>query len=80
MKYKHPSELGRKDWHHNEHGQIDYLPLEDSHDNRPGILLPKQKYQYEQEEAIEQGISNLIYYKETQPDWKEYERIQSEFN
>ena len=75
-----PWDIGRKDWAHNEKGQVDYLPLNTRplRDNR--VPLEEQRYDYEYEANRERAASDLEYYKNRKPDWKEYERIQMEFN
>lgn len=73
-----PWDIGRKDWAHNEKGQVDYLPCGEPHGTP--IPLAEQKYDYKREAYREQAAFNLEYNKSRRPDWKEYERIQAEFN
>ena len=75
---KTPEDIGRKDWHHNPEGQVDYLPLGGGH--RVEVPVSEQKYDYETERQYEEAALNLAIYKESKPDWKEYDRIQAEFN
>lgn len=74
-----PEDIGRKDWHHNPEGQVDYLPL-GCKGTSIGVPLDEQKYDYETERQYEEAALNLCIYKERKPDWKEYDRIQHEFN
>ena len=78
---KTPSDLGRKDWNHNPEGQVDYLPLGVGNAaTRVEVPLCEQKYDYEEERRREEAASNLAICRGNKPDWKEYDRIQSEFN
>ena len=80
-KAKHPSDIGRKDWNHNPEGLVDYLPLGVGNaTTRIEVPLYEQKYDYDEELRREEAASNLDICRGNKPDWKEYERIQNEFN
>lgn len=76
-----PEQLGRTDWHHNEYGQVDYIPTgkgAQSYGNE--IPLEEQKYNYEYEANREEAATNLAIVRGYQPDWREYERIMRDYN
>lgn len=78
-----PQDVGRKDWHHDENGNIDYPIFKEDLGKYPeqeAVPLDKQKYDYETQNSYEVGAQNLIDATERKPDWREYDRVMKEFN
>lgn len=69
-----PEDLGRTDWHHNEKGEVDYLPIKNYRYDSEPIPLEKQKYDYGYEAMLEQGCRNLAEYNSRRIDWNDYNR------
>lgn len=70
----------RTDWHHNEFGEVDYLPIKGAEREGFDIPLAEQKYDYEYEAMREEAATNMAILHSKRTDWDEYERIMREFN